>query len=62
MDVVKVIIVKVSTPYLWYKDMKGKSFHVYGTIDHPLLIGGTTLTCIENSFMIDYKDVIFITN
>jgi hypothetical protein len=61
-NITKVIIVNVSNPNYWYKDMIGKTFHIYGEIKNPLLVGKTSYTCVENSFFIYKDDVIFISN
>ncbi|MFW6233666.1 MAG: hypothetical protein ACOC3Z_03315 [Nanoarchaeota archaeon] len=60
METVKVIIVDCVENKSWYKDLRGKKFHVYGTMDKPILYNNEYLTCVENSASIHIKDVIFI--
>jgi hypothetical protein len=60
-NITKIIIVRISSPNVWYKNMKGKTFHIFGHIDNPILINNNYI-CIENSFFIFKDDVIFITN
>lgn len=62
-NVTKVVIVQSSGPYFWYKDRIGKTYHVYGNIDELMQKKkGDTLYCVENSFSINFEDVIFITD
>ncbi len=62
-NITKVLIINCSGEYFWYKGRIGSVYHVYGTIDELMKKKkGDTLYCVENSFSINFNDVIFITN